>query len=44
MRKIRAMLIKPSIKEVIKKDKEVAKSRTINNLGNYKGVIEKEAL
>lgn len=43
LRKISAMLTKPSIREVIMKDKEVAKSRTINNLGNYKGVTEKEA-
>ena len=44
LRKISAMLVKASIREVIRKDKEVAKSRTINNLGNYKAVIEKEAL
>ena len=37
------MLVKPSIREVKMTVKEVAKSRTINNLGNYKRVIGKEA-
>lgn len=36
------MFAKPSIKEAFMEEKEVAKQRTINHLGNNKSVIEKE--